>query len=60
MLALRLPEEIECRLASLAKWTGRSKSLYARKVILDHLDDLEAKYVSSGDTIRNCCLFPDC
>ena len=46
MLALRLPEEIERRLTALAKRTGRSKSFYAREAILEHLDDLEAEYLS--------------
>ena len=46
MLALRLPEEIERRLAALAKRTGRSKSFYAREAILEHLDGLEAEYLS--------------
>jgi RHH-type rel operon transcriptional repressor/antitoxin RelB len=46
MLALRLPDEIERRLAALAKRTGRSKSFYAREAILEHLDDLEAQYLS--------------
>jgi RHH-type rel operon transcriptional repressor/antitoxin RelB len=41
MLALRLPAEIEKRLNSLAKKTGRSKSFYAREAILRHLEDLE-------------------
>ena len=46
MLALRLPEDIEKRLADLAKKTGRSKSFYAREAILEHLDDLESAYLS--------------
>jgi RHH-type rel operon transcriptional repressor/antitoxin RelB len=33
-------------LAALAKRTGRSKSFYAREAILEHLDDLEAEYLS--------------
>jgi RHH-type rel operon transcriptional repressor/antitoxin RelB len=41
MLALRLPADIEKRLDSLAKKTGRSKSFYAREAILRHLEDLE-------------------
>jgi RHH-type rel operon transcriptional repressor/antitoxin RelB len=41
MLTVRLPVEIEKRLNSLAKKTGRSKSFYAREAILRHLDDLE-------------------
>jgi RHH-type rel operon transcriptional repressor/antitoxin RelB len=40
MLTLRLPIEIEKRLNSLAKKTGRSKSSYAREAILRHLGDL--------------------
>jgi RHH-type rel operon transcriptional repressor/antitoxin RelB len=39
MLAIRLPEEIEQRLADLAAKTGRSKSFYAREAILEHLED---------------------
>ena len=46
MLALRLPADIEKRLASLAKKTGRSKSFYAREAILRHLDDLEDGYLA--------------
>ncbi|MDF1536931.1 MAG: DUF6290 family protein [bacterium] len=46
MLALRLPKDIEQRLEALAKRTGRSKSFYAREAILEHLDDLEAAYIS--------------
>ncbi len=46
MLALRLPEDIERRLEALAKRSGRSKSFYAREAILEHLDDLEAAYLS--------------
>jgi len=46
MLALRLPPQIEKRLADLAKKTGRSKSFYAREAILEHLDDLEDLYLA--------------
>ncbi len=46
MLALRLPEEIEERLATLAKETGRTKSYYARKAILTYLEDLEDTYIA--------------
>ena len=41
MLVLRLPPEIETRLAALAKKTGRTKSFYAREAILRHIEDLE-------------------
>ena len=40
MLAIRLPTEIEERLDRLAKATGRTKTFYAREVILEHLEDL--------------------
>ncbi|MDE0531359.1 MAG: DUF6290 family protein [Albidovulum sp.] len=46
MLALRLPAEVEERLAALAKATGRTKSFYAREAILEHLDDLEDLYLA--------------
>ncbi len=46
MLALRLPAEIERRLEALTKRTGRSKSSYVCEAILEHLDDLEAAYLS--------------
>jgi RHH-type rel operon transcriptional repressor/antitoxin RelB len=44
MLAIRLPDSIEKRLARLAKRTGRTKTFYAREAILAHLDDLEDIY----------------
>ncbi|WP_394807717.1 TraY domain-containing protein [Nitrosomonas sp.] len=34
MLAIRLPEKIEHRLADLAAKTGRTKTYYVRKAIL--------------------------
>ena len=46
MLAIRLPPEIEKRLAALAKRTGRSKTYYARAAILEHLDDLEDYFLA--------------
>lgn len=48
MLAIRLPPEIEKRLAELAERTGRSKSYYARQAILEHLDDLEDYYLAAA------------
>jgi len=47
MLALRLPNDIEQRLADLATKTGRSKSFYARKAILEHLEELEDAYLAA-------------
>jgi RHH-type transcriptional regulator, rel operon repressor / antitoxin RelB len=46
MLAIRLPESIEKRLGRLAKRTGRTKSFYAREAILQHLQDLEDRYLA--------------
>jgi RHH-type rel operon transcriptional repressor/antitoxin RelB len=46
MLALRLPAEIEERLEQLARRTGRSKSFYAREAILEHLEELEDRYLA--------------
>lgn len=46
MLAIRLPVEIEERLAVLAKETGRTKTFYVREAILEHLDDLEDIYLA--------------
>jgi RHH-type rel operon transcriptional repressor/antitoxin RelB len=46
MLAIRLPEKIEKRLARLAKRTGRTKTYYAREAILKHIDDLEDIYLA--------------
>ena len=46
MLAIRLPEEIETRLAALAAKTGRTKTFYAKEAILEHLDEMEDKYLA--------------
>ena len=47
MLAIRLPKEIESRLAALASQTGRSKTFYAREAILAYLEDLEDYYLAA-------------
>ena len=49
MLAIRLPEDIDRRLADLAKKTGRTKTFYAREAILEHLDDLEDIYLAEKE-----------
>ena len=46
MLAIRLPDEIEKRLESLAVKTGRTKSFYAREAIMEHLEDIEDYYLA--------------
>jgi RHH-type rel operon transcriptional repressor/antitoxin RelB len=49
MLAIRLPDNIEKRLARLAKRTGRTKTYYAREAILQYLDDLEDIYFAQKE-----------
>ncbi len=46
MLAIRLPDEIEKRLVSLAVKAGRTKSFYAREAIMEHLEDIEDYYLA--------------
>jgi len=55
MLAIRLPIEIETRLDELVKRTGRSKTSFVREAILQHLDDLEDRYLAEQvvQRIRN-------
>lgn len=48
MLALRLSPAIEKRLAILAKRTGRTKSFYARKVLLEHMEDMEDLHLAEA------------
>lgn len=46
MLAIRLPADVENRLETLARATGRTKTFYAREAILEHLSDLEDLYLA--------------
>ena len=46
MLALRLPPDLEARLETLARKTGRTKSYYAREAIVEYIDDLEDLYLA--------------
>lgn len=46
MLAIRISEDIEKRLQNLASRTGRTKTYYARKAILDFIEDMEDTYLS--------------
>lgn len=41
MLAIRLDKELEERLASAAKRSGRTKTALARKAIEEYIDELE-------------------
>jgi RHH-type transcriptional regulator, rel operon repressor / antitoxin RelB len=46
MLAIRLPKELEDRLADMAKKTGRTKTFYAKEAIMNYLEDLEDAYIA--------------
>ncbi len=46
MLSIRLDPETEKRLERLAARTGRTKSYYAREALLEHLDDMEDRYIA--------------
>ncbi len=53
MLALRLTPDLEKRLDTLARKTGRTKSFYARQAISEHLDDLEDIYLAERRFAKN-------
>ncbi len=46
MLAIRLPNDIEARLSSLAEQTGRTKTYYARQAILSFIEEMEDTYLA--------------
>jgi RHH-type rel operon transcriptional repressor/antitoxin RelB len=46
MLAITLPKDVESRLTDLALKTGRTKTYYARKAILEYLEDMEDVYLA--------------
>jgi RHH-type rel operon transcriptional repressor/antitoxin RelB len=46
MLAIRLSNDIETRLAFLAEQTGRTKTYYARKAILAFIEEMEDTYLA--------------
>jgi RHH-type transcriptional regulator, rel operon repressor / antitoxin RelB len=46
MIAVRLPSEIENRLARLSRLTGRTKTHYVREAILAYMDDLEDYFLA--------------
>ena len=48
MLSIRLDPDIERRLSSLAKQTGRTMSFYARELIETHIEDLEDRYLAEA------------
>lgn len=48
MLTVRLPEELDRRLADLAKATKRPKSFYVREALERALEDLEDAYLAEA------------
>ena len=46
MLSIRLSNELENRLAALASKTGRTKTFYVREAIMEHLDEMEERYLA--------------
>ena len=46
-ITIRLPSEIEQRLASLTEQTGRTKSFYLRELIERGLEDVEDYYLAA-------------
>jgi RHH-type transcriptional regulator, rel operon repressor / antitoxin RelB len=46
MLAIRLPEDVENRLEALSKKTGRTKTYYVRKLIVESIEDMEDTYLA--------------
>jgi RHH-type rel operon transcriptional repressor/antitoxin RelB len=50
--SVRLSEETEKRLSHLALETGRTKAFYIRKIIEDHLEDMEDYYLAA-ETLAN-------
>ena len=46
MLAIQLPDDIEQRLDTLAKATGRTKESYLQEAIVEYLGDLEDFYLA--------------
>jgi RHH-type rel operon transcriptional repressor/antitoxin RelB len=47
MHAVKLPENAENRLESMAKRTGKSKSSIVREAVLGYLDDIEDYYIAA-------------
>ena len=50
-ISLRLPDEISQRIEALSKKTGRTKSFYLLKAIVDHIDELEDLYLAEQSLI---------
>ena len=52
-VSLRLPEDLNIRLASLSERTGRSKTYYMVEAIKEHISDLEALYIAEQHLIKH-------
>ena len=48
MLTIRLHKDIEPRLNQLAKKTGRTKTFFARRAIVEYVGDLEDYYLAKS------------
>ena len=46
MLTIQLPPDIQNRLTLLALRTGRSEVYYEREAILEHLDNIEDRFIA--------------
>ena len=46
-IAVRLPDDIDDRLARLVAKTGRTKTFYVREAIEEHHEDLEDYYLAA-------------
>ena len=55
MPSVRIPEDLETRLNTLARRTGRSKNSFVREALLHQLDDIEDYYLGMEtlERIRN-------
>jgi len=55
MPAVRVPEDLDNRLNTLARRTGRSKNSFVREALLHQLDDIEDYYLGMEtlERIRN-------
>lgn len=48
MLSVELPEDLDARLSCLARKTGRTKSWYIRRLLEEHLEDMEDAFLSDA------------
>ncbi|UZJ38782.1 DUF6290 family protein [Prosthecochloris sp. SCSIO W1103] len=46
LIGIRIPKSVKDRLDVLARKTGRTRTFYIRQALLEHLDDLEDRYMA--------------